>query len=104
MRNICSAKSITTNKTRVFTLQILLQRLTLSIMYSELYWQLQETNVTYSSGLQFKEDSNVDLFLCIWISSFGHHWYICSGDNKTERIKEKCKKGESDRSRLVFGS
>lgn len=48
---------------------------------------------------EFKEDSNVDLFLCIWISSFGHHRYICSGDNKTERIKEKRK---AHVSRLIF--
>lgn len=41
---------------------------------------------------EFKEDSNAHLFLCIWISPFGHHRYICSGDNKTERIKEKRKK------------
>lgn len=41
---------------------------------------------------EFKEDSNADLRLCIWNSSFSHHMYICDGDIKAERIKEKRKK------------
>lgn len=51
---------------------------------------------------EFKEDSNADLFLCIWISSFGHHRYICSGDNKTERIKEKRKKRQNSCIKIDF--
>lgn len=49
MQNVYSVKLHI--KQYVFTLQILLQVLTFSIMYTKLYLQLQQTNVTYSNGL-----------------------------------------------------
>lgn len=73
MQNVYSVKLHI--KQCVFTLQILLQVLTFSIMYTKLYLQLQQTNVTYSNGLVWiqgrQQCSFVSLYLdfSFWSSS-----------------------------------